>query len=153
LTPNGKVDRKALPVPEMTRPQLEEAFVPPRNPTEELLARIWVQVLGIDRVGIHDNYFDLGGASIQSLQIMTKANEAGLQLTPEMLFEYQTVAELATVATTNQSTVGAGEKVWGTFLDESPHAFSPTLEDESPQELLVPEEQPIHIDVGNTLIE
>lgn len=107
LTSNGKVDRKALPAPETTRPRLEETYVPPRNAIEVLLAKIWAEVLGIDRVGIHDNYFDSGGASIQSLQIMTKANEAGLQLTPEMLFEYQTVAELAAVAAAHQSPDGA----------------------------------------------
>jgi amino acid adenylation domain-containing protein len=95
LMSNGKVNRLALPAPDMTRPKLEKAFVPPRNQVEELLARIWAQVLGIDQVGIHDNFFDLGGASIQGLQIITKANEAGLHLTPELLFEHQTIAELA----------------------------------------------------------
>ena len=95
LLTNGKVDRKALPAPDPVRPKLEEAFIAPRNPVEEVLASIWAQVLGIDKVGIHDNFFDLGGASIQSLQIIAKAGEAGLQLTPEMLFEHQTVAELA----------------------------------------------------------
>src|SRR3989440_8061723 len=99
LMPNGKVNRRALPAPDLTRPQLETAFVAPRNHAEEVLARIWTQVLGIDKVGIHDNFFDLGGASIQSLQIITQAGEAGLQLTPELLFEHQTIAELAAVAT------------------------------------------------------
>jgi amino acid adenylation domain-containing protein len=98
LMPNGKVNRMAIPAPEMIRPKLEVAYVPPRNPTEELLAKIWAQVLGIDKVGVYDNFFDLGGASIQSLQVITKANEAGLRLTPELLFEHQTIAELATVA-------------------------------------------------------
>ena len=100
LSANGKVDRKALPAPDTLRPKLEEAFVAPRNPVEEALAGIWAQILGIDKVGIHDNFFDLGGASIQSLQIIAKAGEAGLQLTPEMLFEHQTVAELAAVVGT-----------------------------------------------------
>ncbi len=95
LMSNGKVNRLALPAPDMSRPKLEKAFVPPRNQVEELLTSIWVQVLGIDKVGIHDNFFDLGGASIQGLQIITKANEAGLNLTPELLFEHQTIAELA----------------------------------------------------------
>src|SRR5438876_133611 len=98
LMTNGKVNRMALPAPEMIRPKLEVAYVPPRNPTEELLARIWAQVLGIDKVGVYDNFFDLGGASIQSLQVITKANEVGLRLTPELLFEHQTIAELAAVA-------------------------------------------------------
>src|SRR5207253_7829839 len=80
LLTNGKVDRKALPAPDPLRPKLEEAFVAPRNPAEEVLASIWAQVLGIEKVGIHDNFFALGGASIQSLQIIAKAGEAGLQL-------------------------------------------------------------------------
>jgi amino acid adenylation domain-containing protein len=100
LMPNGKVNRKALPAPDMTRPHLEKAYVAPRNEVEEMLANIWADILGIDRVGIYDNYFDLGGASIQSLQLIAKANEAGFHLTPEMLFEHQTVAELAAVAGT-----------------------------------------------------
>jgi amino acid adenylation domain-containing protein len=100
LMPNGKVNRKALPAPDMTRPNLEKAYVAPRNEVEETLAKIWAGILGIDRVGIHDNYFDLGGASIQSLQLIAKANEIGFHLTPEMLFEHQTVAELASVAGT-----------------------------------------------------
>ena len=100
LMPNGKVNRQALPAPDMTRPNRAESFAPPRNEVEEHLASIWAQVLGIDKVGIHDNFFDLGGASIQSLQIIAKASEVGLQLTPEMLFEHQTIAELAAIAAT-----------------------------------------------------
>jgi hypothetical protein len=66
------------------------------------LAGIWAEVLGVDRVGIHDGFFDLGGGSLKSLQIVAKASEAGLvpageTLTPEMLFEYTTIAELARV--------------------------------------------------------
>lgn len=95
LLPNGKVDRKALPAPDMTRPDLEKAFVAPRTPVEETLAGVWREVLGLDKVGVHDNFFDLGGASIQSLEIISKAGEAGLQLSLEMLFEHQTIAELA----------------------------------------------------------
>jgi amino acid adenylation domain-containing protein len=102
LMPNGKVNRRELPAPEMTRPDRAETFVPPRNSIEEQLASIWASVLGIDKVGIHDNFFDLGGASIQSLQIIAKASEVGLQLTPEMLFEHQTIAEMAAIATINQ---------------------------------------------------
>ncbi|MFN2514061.1 MAG: hypothetical protein ABR568_21940, partial [Pyrinomonadaceae bacterium] len=61
LTPNGKVDRKALPAPDHVRPGLEGAFAAPRTPTEELLAGIWAEVLGVERIGIHDNFFELGG--------------------------------------------------------------------------------------------
>ena len=63
LTPNGKVDRRALPEPEL-RPELELTFVAPRTPIEEMLANIWASVLGIEKVGVHNNFFDLGGDSI-----------------------------------------------------------------------------------------
>jgi hypothetical protein len=66
LNPNGKVDRRVLPSPGDTRPELEKAFVGFRTPTEEMLADIWSEVLGVERVGIHDDFFDLGGHSGRS---------------------------------------------------------------------------------------
>ena len=68
---------------------------PAKSPAAETLAAIYAQVLGIDRVGIHDNFFDLGGGSIQILEIIVRAQADGLHLTPDAFFEYQTVAELA----------------------------------------------------------
>jgi len=101
LTANGKIDRKALPAPEQARDEQAQAYVAPRTPTEELLAGVWSQVLGIEKVGIHDNFFSvLGGDSILSIQIIARANQAGLRLTPKQIFEHQTVAELAAVAGT-----------------------------------------------------
>jgi amino acid adenylation domain-containing protein len=93
LTPNGKIDRNSLPVPEDIR-QLS-GYVAPRNKEEQILAGIWQNVLNIEQVGIHDNFFDLGGASIQSIQIVAKANISGLRLSVENIFEYQTIAGLA----------------------------------------------------------
>jgi acyl-CoA synthetase (AMP-forming)/AMP-acid ligase II len=93
LTPNGKIDRKALPAPEDI-PQVH-GYVAPRNEVEQIMANIWENVLGIGQVGIHDNFFDLGGASIQSLQVVANAGFAGLNLNVESIFEHQTVAELA----------------------------------------------------------
>ena len=98
LTPNGKVDRRALPAPDQARPDLEETYVAPRTPAEETLAGIWAELLHLDRVGIHDNFFNLGGDSIMSIQAIARANKAGLGLTPRQLFEHQTIAELAIVA-------------------------------------------------------
>ncbi|PEY27153.1 non-ribosomal peptide synthetase, partial [Bacillus cereus] len=95
LTANGKVDRKALPVPEERK--IESECVAPRNGNEETLATIWRQVLGIKKVGIHDNFFEIGGDSILSIQIVSRAKQAGLQLTPKQIFEHQTIAELAQV--------------------------------------------------------
>jgi thioester reductase-like protein/non-ribosomal peptide synthase protein (TIGR01720 family) len=102
LTLNGKVDRQALPAPDTSRSNLEETFVAPRTTAEKLLAEIWTQILQLEKVGIYDNFFELGGDSILSMQIIAKANQAGLQLTPKQLFEHQTIAELAAVAGTNQ---------------------------------------------------
>jgi len=98
LNANGKVDRQALPDPETTRGDLEGTFVGPRTPTEQILADIWAQFLKRDRVDVRDNFFELGGDSILSMQIMAKAHQAGLQLTPQQIFEHQTIAELAEVA-------------------------------------------------------
>ena len=104
LNPNGKVDRKALPAPDRSRPDLETAYVSPSTPTEQRLVDIWIEGLGLDKVGIHDNYFDLGGASLQSLEIINKANEVGIALALEMLFEHQTIAELAAAADAQKAT-------------------------------------------------
>ncbi|MBI1924147.1 amino acid adenylation domain-containing protein [Candidatus Poribacteria bacterium] len=98
LTPNGKVDRRALPAPQQARPQLEDSFVSPRTPEEQVLAKIWAQVLGVERVGVHDNFFELGGDSILTLQILARADQAGLRLTPKQFFQHPTIAELAAVA-------------------------------------------------------
>ncbi|HEY0739714.1 MAG TPA: amino acid adenylation domain-containing protein, partial [Herpetosiphonaceae bacterium] len=98
LSPNGKLDRAALPAPPQAIPELEQDFVPPRTPIEETLAAIWAQVLGLEKIGIHNNFFELGGDSIQSMQIVARATRAGLHLTPRQMFQHQTIAELALVA-------------------------------------------------------
>ncbi|MCS6287706.1 MAG: amino acid adenylation domain-containing protein [Nitrospira sp.] len=97
LSPNGKVDRKALPVPEMEG-QRTEAYVPPATEVEQQLAAIWAQALGLARVGRHDNFFALGGDSITSLQVLAKAYREGITLTPKQLFEHPTIASAAAVA-------------------------------------------------------
>jgi amino acid adenylation domain-containing protein len=99
LTPNNKVDRKALPAPEKTRPELDKKLVAPRNFIERELTEIWTEVLDVDKVGIFDNFFDLGGDSILAIFAITKANQdKNLQLTVKQLFQHQTIADLATVA-------------------------------------------------------
>ncbi|HEU4871921.1 MAG TPA: condensation domain-containing protein, partial [Pyrinomonadaceae bacterium] len=98
LTANGKIDRRALPDPGHQRPALETVRVGPSTAVEETLVRIWSEVLKLSEVGIHDNFFELGGDSILSIQIVSRANEAGLRLTPRHVFQYPTVAELALVA-------------------------------------------------------
>ncbi|HZI16962.1 MAG TPA: amino acid adenylation domain-containing protein [Pyrinomonadaceae bacterium] len=100
LNANGKVDRRALPAPDASRPELAEAFTAPANPVEEALAQIWSEVLGVAEVGVHDNFFELGGDSILSIQIVARANQGGLSLQPPQLFEHQTIAQLALVVGT-----------------------------------------------------
>ncbi len=94
VTLNGKVDRKSLPKPEsIHQPSGYEA---PRSKEEKILVSIWQDILGVSQVSINDNFFDLGGASMQSLQIVAKANMYGLHISVENIFEYQTIAELVT---------------------------------------------------------
>jgi amino acid adenylation domain-containing protein/non-ribosomal peptide synthase protein (TIGR01720 family) len=95
LTPNGKLDRKALLEPDQTRPKTGEEFAAAQTREEKILASIWSDVLRVQLLGVHDNFFDLGGDSILSIQIVSKANQAGLRLTPRDIFQHQTVAALA----------------------------------------------------------
>ena len=99
LLPNGKIDVKSLPSPdESARPQVGSA--PPTTENERLLVQIWTEVLGLAQIGIHDNFFELGGDSILNIQIIARARQAGLLLTPKQLFEAQTIAQLAALAGT-----------------------------------------------------
>src|SRR6185295_10479961 len=98
LTENGKVDRKALPAPDAARRAGGADYAPPASAAESLLARIWGELLGLDRVSVHDNFFELGGDSILSIQIISRAGQAGLHLTARQVFQHQTIAELAAVA-------------------------------------------------------
>ena len=97
LTANGKIDREALPDSRPGRPVVEEVYRAPRKLIEVQLADLWRKVLRIQRVGIDDNFFDLGGDSITAIQIVAKANDAGIPLTTHQLFRYQTVADLAII--------------------------------------------------------
>ncbi|HSF42699.1 MAG TPA: non-ribosomal peptide synthase/polyketide synthase [Thermoanaerobaculia bacterium] len=97
LTRHGKVDRTALPAPEQVRRDGADGEEP-RTEVEHLLVRIWCEVLGLERVGVRENFFELGGDSILSIQVVSRATQAGYRLTPRQLFEHQTIAELAAVA-------------------------------------------------------
>ncbi len=92
--PNGKINRKALPVPADTV-DAARLHAPAVTPREVLLASIWQDVLQLQSVGIHDNFFELGGDSILSIQVISRANQAGLRVTAKQLFQYQTIAQLA----------------------------------------------------------
>ena len=95
LTPNGKLDRRALPEPEAPVAVLRRL---PRTPHEEVLCGLFAETLGLAQVGIDDNFFALGGDSIMSIQLVSRARKAGLTITPRMVFQHQTVATLAAVA-------------------------------------------------------
>jgi amino acid adenylation domain-containing protein len=94
-SPNGKVDRKALPAPDPAQLVARAEYVAPRNPVEALLERVAADVLRCDRVGVNDNVFDLGVDSILSIQIAARARQAGLEFSPALLFQYPTIAEIA----------------------------------------------------------
>ena len=98
LTTNGKVDRSALPDPDQGRPELDSTYAPATNDNEQALVDIWTDIFRLPQIGINDNFFDLGGDSIISIQIIARARQAGLRFEPQQLFEYQTIAELAAVA-------------------------------------------------------
>jgi non-ribosomal peptide synthase protein (TIGR01720 family) len=114
LSPNGKLDRHALPAPGLVRP--EEDLAEPRTTAERILVQIWSEVLGTPQVGIHDNFFALGGDSILSLLIVSRAGRAGLQLAPRQLFQHQTIAELATVT----GAAGEAQAEQGEVAGEAP---------------------------------
>ncbi len=98
LTPNGKVDRRALPAPEGLRLDLETEYVAPRTLVEEMLAKIWAEVLRLEKVGIHDNFFDKGGHSLKATQVLSRVQEAfQLELPLHSLFEEPTIAKLSQV--------------------------------------------------------
>ena len=124
LTLNGKLDRRALPAPDSDRSGLDKAYVAPRTPAEHLLADIWAQVLGLAQVGIHDNFFEVGGDSILSIQIVARAAVAGLALTPRHLFQQPTIAQLAQVIGDVVATQATQDLVLGSvFLTPIQHWF------------------------------
>jgi amino acid adenylation domain-containing protein/non-ribosomal peptide synthase protein (TIGR01720 family) len=99
LTPNGKLDRRKLPAPDAAAVVRDGSYAAPRTEAEQVLAKLWAEVLRLERVGIHDNFFALGGDSILSIQIIARAGQAGVRVTPKQMFVHQTIAELAAVAT------------------------------------------------------
>ncbi|MGB7946554.1 MAG: condensation domain-containing protein, partial [Candidatus Binatia bacterium] len=96
LTPNGKIDRGVLPAPDRSRPELEESYVAPRDPNEEILAGIWGEILKVDKVGMYDNFFDLGGHSLLATQVVSRVDLTfQVDLSLRDVFENPTVDALA----------------------------------------------------------
>jgi acyl carrier protein len=112
---NGKLDRTRLPLPELKRPQLAETYVAPRSLTERILERIWADVLGLDCVGIHDNFFDLGGHSLLLVQVHSKLQRIfDQELSIVDMFHYPTISALSQHLTgemDKQPTESSGEKL------------------------------------------
>ena len=107
LSPNGKLDRKALPAPEYAGDA--DRYVAPRTPTEEVLARIWAEVLGLERVGVMESFFDLGGHSLLATRVVSRVRrQFGVELPLRALFEHRTVEELARVVAESESVAQAG---------------------------------------------
>ncbi len=121
VTANGKLDRKALPPPDAV-PQ--QAFVAPQDTMQTTLAQIWQDVLGLERVGLEDNFFELGGDSIISIQVVSRARQAGIRLSPRDLFQYQTVRSLALVAAfDSRSSIDQGPVSGEVILTPAQHYF------------------------------
>jgi acyl carrier protein len=98
LSPNGKIDRKALPAPDLHRPEQKQTHVAPRTPMEETLAGIWANVLRLERVGIFDDFFALGGHSLLATQVVARLRPLlGVEVPLRALFEANTIADLAKV--------------------------------------------------------
>src|SRR5205085_8430939 len=96
VTLNGKVDRRALSSFDMARPELESSFTAPRTPIEEILVQVWADLLRLERVGIHDNFFDSGGHSLLATQMISRLRETfQVELPLRSLFELPTVAQLS----------------------------------------------------------
>ncbi|WP_207256569.1 non-ribosomal peptide synthetase, partial [Pseudomonas sp. FW305-76] len=116
LTPNGKLDRKAL--PKVDAQLMQQVYVAPQSQLEQRIAAIWADVLKLEQVGVTDNFFELGGDSIISIQVVSRARQAGIRFTPRDLFQYQTVQGLAAVAEQGEG---------GVRIDQGPVRGSTTL--------------------------
>jgi acyl carrier protein len=104
LTPNGKVDHAALPAPDTSGSHPERTFVAPQTPAEEVIAGIWAELLKLEAVSIHDNFFDLGGHSLLATQVVSRVSDNfHLDLPLRALFESPTVAKLALTVVQQQA--------------------------------------------------
>jgi amino acid adenylation domain-containing protein len=111
LTAHGKLDRRALTTPEPGRPEMDQAYIAPRTPLDELIADIWQKVLGVERVGIEDNFFELGGDSLKAVQVIARLRRAlNVQISTVELFEKTTISALGEMLRTGKSEDDADRK-------------------------------------------
>ncbi len=112
LTPNGKVDRKALPEPDQSRPEMSEGYVAPRAPVEEAVAGVWVELLGLERVGINDDFFELGGHSLLATQVIYRLRDTfQVEVSLRDFFAGSTVAELSRALIASEAKPGQTERI------------------------------------------
>ena len=136
LTSTGKINRRALPMPDRVRPELSEAFVQPQTSTQEALAEIWSEVLNVEPVGINDNFFELGGQSISAAQVISRIlNTFQVSLSLQAMFESPTIASLADLIARNQSQLADDDEL-AQLLDELEQ-----LSEEEVQRLLAQESE------------
>jgi acyl carrier protein len=103
LTAGGKMNKRALPVPELGRSGLEVSFILPRTPTEKILAQLWTEVLGVEQVGMQDNFFELGGHSLLATQLVSRiAQTFAANISLRDLFTYSNIADLAELVVARQ---------------------------------------------------
>jgi hypothetical protein len=131
LTPTGKIDRQALPDPGNLRPELTTPFAKPTTPLETRLAQIWGRALNIEGVGMHDNFFDLGGHSLTATRLLSQVvKEFQLELPLHVLFQSPTLAEMVVVIAEHQERQ-PGTKDLACMIDELE-----SLSDDEAQRLL-----------------
>jgi len=112
LTPTGKVNRRDLPDPGNSRPELDIPFVAPRTPVEQELSQIWAKILSLEQVGIHDSFIDLGGHSLAATQVVSQVIKTfQVELPLRSLFDAPTVAEMAVVIAQNQANKAGQEEL------------------------------------------
>jgi acyl carrier protein len=112
IKPNGKVDRRALPDPDNARPNIDRAYKTPATKTEAQLTSIWSGVLSVDPVGVHDNFFDLGGHSLAASRVVSRVIQTfALELPVKALFDAPTVAEMAAIVEQNQAKRASDENL------------------------------------------
>lgn len=109
-TPNGKIDRLALPSPSSSAQVRDTSRDRPRNPVESALASIWGELLDVDSVGIHDNFFEIGGDSIVSIQVISLARSAGIEIEPQQFIKNPTIAQMAEAAEANNNGTDAPQQ-------------------------------------------
>ena len=128
LSPNGKIDRKALPAPELDEFTLESDYIAPRNEVEEKLGQIWAEVLGLAKVGIHDDFFELGGHSLSAVRAMAQVNAAfGTNLPIRVLFQAKTVQQVASLVEAIWSEEVGHETEWSVLIPIQTNGSRPPL--------------------------